>query len=276
MGANYLTNQREILASAFLLGNQKSQLKAQKSWPQDLNYRDQDVRWVWSLSEVVKTSLLRGKYILYVYMVCGGGMLSLTVTKTHTHGAQLTSRTIPQSPQNYPGLDFLPVEGAGHRQLSWKQMPLHISPSLIVTPSVPWSPMTPCWATLLPHVWWKRKHQWLERWGRNHFRAGAWLMSSAVIRPGTSDMTPDISDNTSEDDSSYTWHELRLTTASLTQIWGPRHALILQFAYCLDLWTNCSWMFLGPSLIFHRRAAQTLSDFQNTSKNVFSLDGIRF
>lgn len=43
MGANYLTNQREILANAFLLGNQKSQLKAQKSWPQDLNYRDQDV-----------------------------------------------------------------------------------------------------------------------------------------------------------------------------------------------------------------------------------------
>lgn len=31
MGANYLTNQREILANAFLLGNQKSQLKAQKS-----------------------------------------------------------------------------------------------------------------------------------------------------------------------------------------------------------------------------------------------------
>lgn len=87
MGANYLTNQREILANAFLLGNQKSQLKAQKSWPQDLNYRDQDVRWVWSLSEVVKTSLLRGKYILYVYMVCGGGMLSLTVTKTHTRSS---------------------------------------------------------------------------------------------------------------------------------------------------------------------------------------------
>lgn len=87
MGANYLTNQREILANAFLLGNQKSQLKAQKSWPQDLNYRDQDVQWVWSLSEVVKTSLLRGKYILYVYMVCGGGMLSLTVTKTHTRSS---------------------------------------------------------------------------------------------------------------------------------------------------------------------------------------------
>lgn len=84
MGANYLTNQREILANAFLLGNQKSQLKAQKSWPQDLNYRDQDVQWVWSLSEVVKTSLKGKIYIVCIYGMWGWYVITDGNKNTHT------------------------------------------------------------------------------------------------------------------------------------------------------------------------------------------------
>lgn len=208
-------------------------------------------------------------------MVCGGGMLSLRVTKTDTRSSV--------NLENYsPVTSILPWIGFSSCGGSWTQTTVmetdatsHLTIfdcdsfcALIANDTVLSYTSASCLM--------KKEAPVTGEMGKKSFQS----------RSLAHELSRDQTRNQWYDPRYFWqylrgWQQLHLTwtqtyhglTNSDMRLW---HALILRFAYCLDLWTNCSWMFPGPSLIFHRRAAQKLSDFQNTSKNVLSLDGICF